>query len=151
MSTLAAARTESMTLLWKGAGLTAAAAILFPRLNAVMYEHEKIWQFDGEDRVLAPLVVVVALALFAVVGSIAWRGTRNRPALAGQVIAILAVLGVVAYWISAPIMLGGLAVTLGIEGRRRAGGGGRSGMATVAIVLGGLATAAGATLWLANI
>jgi hypothetical protein len=148
MSTLTAARAETMTHLWKGAGLTAAAAILFPRLNAVMYEHEKIWQFDGEDRVLAPLVVVVALALFAVVGSIAWRGTRNRPALAGLVFAILALLGVVAYWISAPIMLGGLAVTLRVEGRRR---GGRAWMATVAIALGGLATAAGATLWLTNI
>lgn len=150
MSTLTAARTESMTNLWKGAGLTAAAAILFPRLNAVMYEHERIWQFDGEDRVLAPLVVVVSLALFAVVGSIAWRGTRNRPALVGLVIAILAVLGVVAYWISAPIILGGLAVTLGMEGRRRAGRG-RARMATVAIALGGLATAAGAILWLANV
>jgi hypothetical protein len=148
MSTLTAARAETMTHLWKGAGLTAAAAILFPRLNAVMYEHEKIWQFDGEDRVLAPLVVVVALALFALVGSIAWRGTRNRPALVGLVFAILAILGVVAYWISAPIMLGGLAVTLGVEGRRR---GGRAWMATVAIALGGLATAAGATLWLTNI
>jgi len=150
MSTLTAARAETMTHLWKGAGLTAAAAILFPRLNAVMYEHEKIWQFDGEDRVLAPLVVAVALALFAVVGSIAWRGTRNRPALAGLVFAILAVLGVVAYWISAPIMLGGLAVTLGVEGRRRAERG-RARIATVAIAIGGLATAAGATLWLTNL
>ena len=116
----------------------------------MIYEHEKIWQFDTEDRVLAPLVVVISLALFAVVGSIARGGTRNRPALAGLVIAILAFLGVVAYWISAPIMLGGLAVTLGVEGRRRAGRG-RARTATLAIALGGLATTAGASLWLANI
>ncbi len=83
-----------------------------------------------------------------------WLGghARKRGSVACSTpgIAILAVLGVVAYWISAPIMLGGLAVTLGVEGRRRAGRG-RARMATVAIALGGLATAAGAILWLANV
>jgi hypothetical protein len=61
-------------------------------------------------------------------------------------LSIAAIIGVVAYFVSAPIVLGGVAATLGIEGRRRDEG--RERMATVAVVVGALACIAGTTLWL---
>jgi hypothetical protein len=140
-------RTSARTDLWKGAGLTVAAAVLLPRVNAVMYDHEKIWRLDHEAAVLAPLVVVLALAVFAAVGPYAWRGAHNRPALGGLVAGVVAVLGVVAFFLSIPIIAGGLAVTLGLEGLRRADQGRRR-MATTAAVLGSLGVVAGAVLWL---
>jgi hypothetical protein len=147
MTTLLAIPTDSRTSLWRGAGLTAFGALLLPRVNAVMYDHEKIWQLDHEAAILAPLVVVLAVAVFAAVGPYAWRGPRNRPALAGLVAGVVAVLGVVAYWMSVPIIAGGLAATLGVEGLRRADQGRRR-MATTAVVLGSLGVLAGAALWL---
>jgi hypothetical protein len=150
MTTIASPRVESRSLLWRGAGLTAFAALLFPRLNAVMYDDERIWQLDREAMVLAPLVVLVALGVFAAVGIPAWRGAHNRPARAAVVCGVLGVVGVLAYWISAPIILGGLAVTLGVEGRRRAAEG-RRGEAVAGIVLGAIGVVLGAVLWFANV
>src|SRR5262245_11346089 len=71
-------RPHAATSLWKGAALTAAAAVLFPRVNAVIYDDQKIWQLDPEAAVLIPVVVIVTLAVFAVVGRVALRGTDNR-------------------------------------------------------------------------
>src|SRR5690349_21429076 len=114
---------SSTAAFWKAAGVTAFAALLFPRLNAVMYDHEKIWQLDAEARIMAPLVVVVALA----------------------------VVGVLAYWVSAPIILGGLAVSLGYQGVRRGAGAPGRRRATTGLALGALAAVAGAALWLTNV
>src|SRR3954447_1959199 len=102
VTTVASPRTRSH--LWTGAAFTAAAALFFPRMSAVLQDGEKIWQLDSEARVLAPLVVAIALGVLAAVGPWAWRGTRNRPARIGLVVGVLAVLGVVAYWMSVPIV-----------------------------------------------
>ena len=59
-------------------------------------------------------------------------------------------LGVVAFFISGPIVLGGLAATLGLEGRRRSIEG-RGRVATVSVVVGVLAFLGGTALWLVGI
>jgi hypothetical protein len=145
-----ATRPRTRSHLWSGAALTAAAALFFPRLNAVIHEDAKIWQLDPEARVLAPLVVLVAFLVFAAIGPWAWSGTGNRPARVGLVVGVLAVLGIIAYWMSLPIVFGGLAVTLGLEGLRR-GAQGRLGQARAAVALGSLASTAGAMLWLLGV
>lgn len=151
MTTVTAAppTTRSTTRLWQGALATAVLAGLAPRVNAVIYDHERIWHLDSEARVLLPIVVLLPLVLAATVGVWGWQGSRNRPALVGLVLSILSVLGVVAFWVSAPIVLGGIAATLGAEGRRRTEEG-RSRMATVAVVLGLLACVGGTVIWLAG-
>jgi hypothetical protein len=140
-------RTAPSSLFWKGAGLTAVATVLFPRINAVMYDHEKIWQLDKEAAVLAPLVVVVSLVVFAAIGVPLQRS--RRAATASLVVGVLAVLGFVAYWISLPIMLGGLAVTLGIVSLEQSEPAHR-GFARAGVVLGAVAALAGAVSWLIN-
>ena len=139
------------TPLWRGAGVTAVAAILFPRLNAVMYDHQKIWELDREAAVLIPIAIVVCLALFATVGLWAWRGRDNRPAVVGLVVGALGLVGILAFFISAPIMLGGLATTLGLEGIHRAQHDGRLVAARVATGLGVLAILVGAVIWLVGV
>ena len=150
MTVTAESRTSSRILLWKGAGLTAAAAVVFPRLNAVLHDDLKFWELDPEARVLAPLVVVLTLLVFALVGTAAWRGTGNRPATAGLVCGVLAVVGILAFWLSAPIVLGGLAVTLGTEGLRRQALG-RRWQAVAAVALGVAGVVLGALLWLVDV
>ena len=147
--TAAPATTRSTTPLWQGALATGVLAGLAPRVNAVIYDHEHIWYLDAEARVLLPIVVALPFALAATVGRWAWRGPRNRPALVGLVLSVLSVGGVVAFFVSAPIVLGGLAATLGLEARRRAEG--RVTMATAACVVGILACIGGTALWLAGI
>jgi hypothetical protein len=142
--------TRSTTLLWQGALATGVLAGLAPRVNAVIYDHEHIWHLDPEARVLFPIVVALPLLLAATVGLWAWRGPLNRPALVGLVLSVVAVLGVLAFFISAPIVFGGTAATLGMEGRRRAEEG-RSRMATAAVVVGILACLGGTAFWLAGI
>jgi hypothetical protein len=56
------------------------------------------------------------------------------------------VLGVVAFFVSAPIVFGGLAATLGLEGRRRSQS--RARRATAAVVVGLVACLGGTALWL---
>ena len=116
-------------------------------MNAVIYDHEHIWHLDAEARVLLPVVVALPFLLTATVGLWAWRGPRNRPALVGLILSIVAVAGVLAFFVSAPIVFGGVAATLGVEGRRRAAEG-RGRMATVAVVVGILACLGGTALWL---
>ena len=91
------------------------------------------------------------MIVFAAVGYPAWGGERNRPALVGLVCGILAILGVVAFWLSVPIIFGGLAVTLGVEGMRRAPYLHRGRLASAAVVLGSLSVVAGGALWLAGV
>ncbi|HKG44309.1 MAG TPA: hypothetical protein VKB10_08720 [Gaiellaceae bacterium] len=142
--------------LWIGAAITAAAAIFFPRIQGIRDEGESWWRLviflvpqDTEGLVLVPLVILLTLGLFAVVGRRAWRGNSagNRPAKAGLVSSVLGILGVVAFFLSAPIVLGGLGVTLGIEGRRRARAAGGTKLAIAAIAVGALAVAEGAAIW----
>jgi hypothetical protein len=71
----------------------------------------------------------------------------NRPAKVGVVCGILGLVGVLAFFLSAPIILGGLAVTLGVEGRRRAGTAGRETYAVAAIVVGAMSLVVGAGIW----
>ncbi|MDQ5820018.1 MAG: hypothetical protein M3540_01065 [Actinomycetota bacterium] len=96
---------------------------------------------------LVPLIIVLTIALFALLGGWAWSGARNRPAKVGLVCGILGLVGVLAFWLSAPIIFGGLAVTLGVEGRRRAGTEGRGNQALGAIVVGSVAFVIGAGIW----
>lgn len=150
MSTIAttpATTTGSTTRLWQGSLATGVLAGLAPRVNAVIYDHEHIWHLDPEARVLFPIVVSLPVLLGATVGLWAWRGPHNRPALVGLVLSVLAVLGVAAFFLSAPIVFGGLAATLGLEGRRRSTEG-RGSFATVSVVVGLLACAGGTALWL---
>jgi len=142
--------------LWGGALLTAAAALFFPKIEAIRYHDEPIWRLvlffvpsDIEGLILIPLIILIIVALFAFLGGWAWRdaGGRNRPARVGLLCGFLGLVGVVAFFLSSPIILGGLAITLGLEGRRRAGIEGRGTQALAAIVVGSLAVAVGAAIW----
>lgn len=141
---------RSTTRLWQGALATGVLAGLAPRVNAVIYDHEHIWHLDPEARVLLPLVVALPFLLAATIGIWGWRGPDNRPALLGLVLSILSVIGVVAFFVSAPIVFGGLAATLGLEGRRRADEG-RGTMSSVAVLLGILGCLAGILMWMIGI
>jgi len=138
---------------WRAAVATAVAAVLFPRLNAVLYDHERIYEVDREAAVLIPIIVMLTLALFAAVCSRALRpsGKPNRPARAGLVAGILCVPAIAMFFLSLPIVLGGLALTLGMEGLDRAAAEGQRGRALAAVVLGCIGVVAGAVLWLAGI
>jgi hypothetical protein len=108
--------------MWGGAAATALAAVFFPHLEAVKNEDRSIWEFwphDREGMILVPLIIALTIALFALLGGWAWSATAasNRPAKVGLVCAILGLVGVLAFWLSAPIILGGLGLTLGLEGR----------------------------------
>lgn len=150
IATSPATTARSTTRLWQGTLATGVLAGLAPRVNAVIYDHEHLWHLDSEARVLFPVVVALPFLLTATVGLWAWRAPRNRPALVGLVLSILAVAGVLAFFISAPIVLGGVAATLGMEGRRRAEEG-RGRLATVAVVVGVLACLGGTALWLVGV
>jgi hypothetical protein len=77
--------------------------------------------------ILVPLIIVLTVALFALLGGWAWsaRAASNRPATVGLVYAILGLVGVLAFWLSAPIILGGLGFTLGLRGVATCRNGGR--------------------------
>jgi hypothetical protein len=139
-------------MLWGGAVATAFAAVLFPHLEAVKNEGQPLWEFWPHDRegwILAPLVIAFTVALFAILGRWAWRPTArgNRVAKVGLVCAILGLVGVLAFWLSLPIVLGGLGLTLGLEGRRRASMEGSGRQALAAIIIGALAFVVGAGFW----
>ena len=149
------ARTHK-TGLWVGAVVTAAAAIFFPRVQGIREDGDSWWRLatflvpqDREGLLLVPLVILITIALFALVGRWAWADpcARNRPATVGFVCALLGFVGVLAFFLSAPIILGGLGVTLGVEGWRRRGAEGRGALAAAAIVVGAAAFAVGASIW----
>ena len=137
------------TLLWSGAA-TALLAVYFPHLEAVKNKDQPLWEFwphDREGLLLVPLIIVLTIALFALLGGWAWSGAGNRPAKVGLVCGILGLVGVLAFFLSAPIIFGGLALILGTEGRRRAGTEGRGNQALGAIVIGAVAFVIGAGIW----
>jgi len=144
------------TLLWAGAALTASAAVFFPRVQGIRDTDDSWWRLatffvpqDREGLVLVPLVILLTIALFGVVGRWAWEDSsaRNRPAKVGFVCALLGVVGVLAFFVSAPIIFGGLGATLGVEGRRRRDTEGRGALAAAAIAVGAAAFAVGAAIW----
>jgi hypothetical protein len=150
------AYSRKTTLLWVGAIVTAFAAIFFPRIQGIRDRDESWWSLawfivpqDLEGVILVPVVILLTLGLFAFVGRWAWRDTdgRNRPAKVGFVCSLLGFVGVVAFFLSAPIIFGGLGTTLGLEGRGRAQVEGRGVLAATAIAVGILAFAFGAAIW----
>ena len=144
---------SSRTALWRGAAVTAFAAIFFPHLEAVKNKGQSVWEFwphNREGMILVPLVILLTVALFALLGGWAWSAgpASNRPAKVGLVCAILGLVGVLAFWLSAPIIFGGLAITLGWEGRRRSREQGNGQQAHAALVMGTVASAVGAGIWI---
>ena len=142
----------SKTLLWGAAAATAFAAIFFPHLEAVKNKGQSVWEIwphDLEGTILVPLVIVLTIALFAFVGGWAWSdtGAHNRPAKVGLVCDFFDLLGMLAFFLSAPIIFGGLALALGVEGRRRSGTEGRGALALGAIAVGAVASLVGAAIW----
>ncbi|MFL5931391.1 MAG: hypothetical protein ACJ75P_09050 [Gaiellaceae bacterium] len=144
------------TLLWAGAVATAAAALFFPKVEGVRNGDEPLWKLilffvpsDVEGVILIPLVVLLVIGVFGLVGRWAWRddGLRNRPARVGLVCGVLGFVGVLAFFVSAPIVLGGLGLTLAVEGRRQAPTEGRGGEAIAAIVVSAAAVLVGAGIW----
>jgi hypothetical protein len=153
---LAGGAGRKATLLWAGAIVTALAAIFFPRIQGIRDRDESWWRLawffvpqDLEGVILVPIVILLTIALFALVGRWSWRdrGARNRPAKVGLVSSLLGIAAVVVFWLSGPIILGGLGTTLGFEGRRRARAEGRAAVAAAAIVVGIVAFAIGASIW----
>ena len=144
------------TLLWPGAIVTALAAVFFPRIEGIRDRDESWWRLlwffvpqDLEGAILGPIVILLTIGLFALVGRWSWRDPRalNRPAKVGVVCSLLGIAAVVAFFLSGPIVLGGLGTTLGLEGRRRARSEGRAAVAAAAIVIGIIAFAIGASIW----
>lgn len=135
--------------LWIGAVVTTVAVGFFPRLNAVLAEDVPIWHLDPEARVLFPLILVLSVLLFLTVGRRAWRDQGdNKPAKVGLICGVLSLLGILGFFLSLPIMLGGLAATLGIEGRKRATHQGRDRQAGAATALGVVGFVVGAAIWI---
>ena len=143
-------------LLWAGAAVTTSAAIFFPRVQGIREDGDSWWRLaiffvpqDLEGVVLVPLVILLTIALFAFVGRWAWTDAeaRNRPAKVGFLSALTGLAGILAFFISAPIVLGGFGVTLGVEGRRRAAAEGRGALAAAAIAVGAIAFVIGAVIW----
>lgn len=147
---------QGRKLLWSGAAATAAAALFFPKIEGIRNHGRSPWQLaiffvplDVEGLILIPLIVAATIGLFWFVGGWAWRdaGGRNRPARVGWVCGVLGLVGVVAFWLSAPIVLGGLAITLGLQARRLVESEGRKGETVAAIVVGTCSFALGAAMW----
>jgi hypothetical protein len=151
--TVVAAQRSTLLL---SATATAAAALLFPKVEGIRNHGRSAWQLliffvplDVEGLILIPLIVAVTFALFWFAGGWALRDAdgRNRPARVGLVCGILGLVGVIAFWLSVPIILGGLAIMLGLQARRLAPTEGRSSEAVAAVVTGAGAVAVGAIMW----
>jgi hypothetical protein len=137
---------------------TSAAALFFPKIEGIRNHGRSPWQLlyffvpldlNLESLVLAPLIIAVTFALFWFVGGWALRDAhaRNRPARVGLTCGILGIVGIVAFWLSVPIILGGLAIMLGLQGRHLGAREGRSGEAVAGIVTGTCAVVIGAVMW----
>jgi hypothetical protein len=142
--------------LWSWATATAAAALFFPKIEGIRNHGRSPWQLlyffvplDLEGLILGPLVIAVTFVLFWLVGGWALRNAsgRNRPARVGLVCGLLGLVGIVAFWLSVPIILGGLAIMLGLQARRLVAAEGRGGEAVAALVAGTCALAVGAVMW----
>lgn len=103
---------------------------------------------DDENGGVGPyaLTLIVSLALAAIL--FGWAIPRiERPARAGLVAGVIAVLSIAVFWTGLPYVLGPAAVVLGLLGRTRLEG---RGGATVAVALGALATVGGVVAVIAD-
>lgn len=152
----AAVATVPRSTLFLFATITAAAALFFPKIEGIRNHGRSPWQLlyffvplDLEGLILGPLLIAITFVLFWLVGGWALTnaGGHNRPARVGLVCGILGLAAVVAFWLSMPIILGGLAITLGIQARHLQATEGRRGEALAALITGAGAIAVGAIMW----
>ena len=95
---------------------------------------------DGGNGGAGPYAVTLAVSLAIAAALFGWAIPRTeRPARAGLVAAVFAVLSIPVFWSGLPFVLGPGAVVYGLLGRAR---GENVGAATAAVVLGALATVA---------
>ena len=94
---------------------------------------------DGDNGGGPEYALTLAVSLLLAIGLFGWVIPRTtRPAKAGLVVGVIALLSIAAYWTGLPYVLGPAAVVLGQLGRARAE---TRTPATIAVVLGALATA----------
>ena len=141
---------------WAWATITAAAALFFPKIEGIRNHGHSMWgllyffvPLDLEGLIIIPPLIATTFVLFRYLGGWALRDAnrRNRPARTGLVTGALGIVGIVAFWVSAPIVLGGLAIMLGLAGRSLAAVEGRGAESSIAIALGITAATAGAIMW----
>ena len=96
------------------------------------------------------VIAVVTMLLFGLLGRWAVQAPADsgRPAKVGLVCSILGLVGILLFWVSAPIILGGLGATLGYVARRRRAVAGHGRMALAALVIGTVAAVTGMGIWL---
>ena len=110
------------TRVWWAGLLTLVAAVGFPRLNDYISQSENGGRLDREEVIFLIAIAAVTILLFGVLARWAVQAPPDsgRPAKVGLVCSILGLVGILAFYVSAPIILGGLGATLGYEGRKRA-------------------------------
>jgi hypothetical protein len=138
------------TRLWWAGLLTLVAAIGFPRLNDYLSSSENGGRLDREEVVFLIVIAAVTLLLFGVLARWAVHAPADsgRPARVGLICSILGLVGILAFFVSAPIILGGLGAALGYEARRRSAVAGHGRIALAALVIGGMAAVTGMAIWL---
>jgi hypothetical protein len=95
---------------------------------------------DGENGGVGPYIGTLAASIAIAAVVFGWAIPRSeRPARAGLIAAALALLSLPVFWTGLPYVLGPAAIAYGLIGRARSEG---RGAATVAVVLGALATVA---------
>jgi hypothetical protein len=95
----------------------------------------------GENGGAGPYAFTLVVSLVVAVALFGWAIPRiERPARAGVITGMLGTLSVAAFWSGLPYVLGPAAIVLGLLGRRREAS---QATATVAVVLGALATVGG--------
>ena len=95
---------------------------------------------EGENGGVGPFFAMLGVSIAVAVAVFGWAIPRSdRPGRAGLIAAALALLSLPVFWTGLPYVLGPAAVAFGLMGRARDEG---RGAATVAVVLGALATVA---------
>lgn len=145
----ASGRAARIRVWWAGL-LTLVAAVGLPRLNDYISPSENGGRLDREELVFLVVIAAVTVLLFGVLARWAVQAPPDsgRPATVGLVCSVLGLVGILAFWVSAPILLGGVGATLGYEARQRAPIAGHGRMALAALVIGGVAALIGIVVWL---
>lgn len=130
------------------AAITTLVAVACPQVGDIVKGDHAHWE---PNRIL--YLALIGLATIVLFGTLVRWGANaspnsTRPAKAGLVCSILGALGVVVFFLSTPIILGGAGATLGLEGRYRSRSAGAGAVATAGLVLGVLAFLAGIYIWL---
>jgi uncharacterized membrane protein YhaH (DUF805 family) len=138
------------TRLWWAGLLTLVAAAGLPRLNDYISPSENGGRLDRAELIFLIVIAVVTVLLFGVLARWAVQAPPDsgRPARVGLVCSVLGLVGILAFYLSAPIILGGLGATLGYEARKRRVLAGHGRMAVAALVIGGVAALIGIVVWL---